>query len=271
MVQVDVFWSYALGSSLACAAQRQLEKEDKPSATPYFLKTVLYLSLLFGPSGIYLLWQFTGWETMFVFDKTIPAWLVTGFAITNVTQGILGFFVCYWLIRAGKVYAANLQWVFGYLFMFFILVHGWDGTGFRRFFYSGDIVQWRAGVEYPIYAWFYSDVALTLYVMGLILLPVLFLTVSRWLTRGYQEAGLELQQDLLPSPMQIIKTILFVVLVLTLGAVIAASILVHLLGWLFGMVLFWPLFIWFFLRRGGLIHQKIATITLEQTATTDYS
>jgi hypothetical protein len=261
MVQVDVFWSYAFGASLAAAAHRQLETEVTPSRSGFFVKNLLFLSCLFGPSGIYLLWRFPGWETMFVFGREIPAWLVTLFAITNVTQGVLGFFVAYGLIRRQRIYLAHLQWVFGYLAMFFVLVHGWDGTGFRRFLYSGTIDQFRAGVAIPWYKFFTSDVALTLYVMGLILLPVLFWMIARWLHEGYAQAEVEPSRRV--PALEIVQRFLLVTLVYTLGAAIVASVLVHLLGWLWGLGLFFILYTAIWLRHGGLVHRQIAAITAD--------
>src|SRR5215212_10227092 len=101
MVQVDVFWSYAIGAGFAVAATRQIARSAATSRStpdrwqrlnsPYWVATVLYCALLFAPSGVYLLWAFPDWETMQVAHNhtSLPAWLVTIFAITNVTQGML--------------------------------------------------------------------------------------------------------------------------------------------------------------------------------------
>src|SRR5215831_2221872 len=154
MVQVDVFWSYGIGATFAVAAARQLARfheqqavaKEKKSVleTPFFTKTVLFLAILFAPSGLYLVWNFPSWETMHVGDKNMPAWLVTLFAITNITQGILGFWVAYRLIAAKKLYSAYLTIIAAYFAMFFILVHGWDGTGYQRFFSETrqDFLNW---------------------------------------------------------------------------------------------------------------------------------
>jgi len=117
MVQVDIFWSYALGAGFAASASRQLKEKDTPFQNDYFTYTLLYLSCIFAPSGIYLLWQFPHWETMQVATchGDLPAWLVALFAITNITQGILGFWVSYICIKAGRYYWAHLQW-----FLFFL-------------------------------------------------------------------------------------------------------------------------------------------------------
>src|SRR5659263_783927 len=137
MVEVDVFWSYSIGASFALASFRQLRKMRKESGADgtydlkdmldvkkiareiekgdsafnneYFVKTLLFLSLLFVPSGSNLLWSNPNWETMQVGSyETIPGWLVSGFTITNVTQGILGYWVTYNLLMKGKYEKACL-------------------------------------------------------------------------------------------------------------------------------------------------------------------
>ena len=85
------------------------------------------------------------WETMHAGSRELPGWLVAAFAATNVTQGALGFAVVYLLVARGKVWAAWLNWFFAYFAMFFILVHGWDGRGYQRFFsYTrADFLAWH--------------------------------------------------------------------------------------------------------------------------------
>ena len=196
MVQVDVFWSYGIGSTFALAAARQLRAraqappasgaDDAPArwTDPYLLRTLLFLALVFVPSGVYLVWGYPSWETMHAGDKSMPAWLVTLFAATNVTQGILGYLVTQWLLVRGRSYLAYLQMIAGYLGMFFILVHGWDGTGYQRFFSEtrADFLAWDGDWV----AWLTSGVATSLYVMGAILVPVLLAMASRWHVDGYR-------------------------------------------------------------------------------------
>jgi len=66
MIEVDVFWSFAFGASFAAFAQESLRAEEKPFVNEWFLYTLVFLSTIFAPSGIYLLWAFPGWESMFV-------------------------------------------------------------------------------------------------------------------------------------------------------------------------------------------------------------
>ena len=268
MVQVDIFWTYALGASFAASAGRQLKESKQqgvsPFDTPYFTRTLLFLSVLFVPSGVCLLWAFPGWETMFAGDRNLPAWLVTLFCVTNMTQGILGYWVAARLAEKDRLYWAHLQWIFGYLIMFFILVHGWDGTGYKRFFYAGNIEDWRAGVYYPLWAFAYSKVALTLYAFGILLLPILFSWMSRWIRVGYELGDVDPGKAQENDPRRVIRIILKLVFVFSLGSAILASILIHLLGWLLGLAIFAVVFYVGGIRRGVLIYKQIHILTLEK-------
>lgn len=184
MVQVDVFWSYGIGAGLGLAsAARGLKRAERPVESlqsPEALHTLLFLALVFAPSGFVLLWSFPSWETMHVGTHAMPGWLVALFGVTNITQGLLGFGVARWLSSRGRAFSALLHWLGGYFGMFFILVHGWDGTGYQRFFSPTrealDGWTWSTAGQ-----WLTSPVALTLGVMGVVLVPWLVgLTVS-WL------------------------------------------------------------------------------------------
>jgi len=240
MVQVDVFWSYGLGASMGLAAGRQLVAQRKPLAeNPYFVKTVLFAALLFAPSGMYLLWNFPDWETMQLGDRGLPAWLVVLFAITNVTQAMLGFWVVERLLRAGRRYLAVLQVVGAYLGMFFILVHGWDGLGWRRFL-SPDASSFAAW-DGDWTAWLTSDVALTLLGMGAILLPVLFTALVRW--------------DRSAPPAVVVGRHLALVFGVALGLALAAHVLLTWLGTgpgIVATVILWTAAAWTGAQRGGV-------------------
>ncbi len=186
MVQVDVFWSYGLGSGLALAARQKLKAEPNPWVNKYFVATLAWIALLFAPSGLYLLWAFPYWETMFVATThaDLPAWLVTTFGFTNVSQGILGFYITYRLIRAGKDGAARLQTIWSHAAMLFILIFGWDGSGFSRFIYAGTGEEWRAGVPYAWAAWFSSPVFFTLASMAVVFVPTYTWLVLRFIKDG---------------------------------------------------------------------------------------
>ena len=237
MVQVDVFWSYALGATFASAACRQLKDDDKPFYNKYFVYTVLYLACIFAPSGVYLLWNFPHWETMQVARShaDIPAWLVVVFAVTNITQGILGYWVCYKFIQKGRYYAAHLQWFLGYLCMFFILLYGWDGTGWQRFLYDATMhggTLWSPGIHDGL-GFITSNVCLTLFVMGLFVIPFMGVPVAVWIKEGARMDD-SLPGGIVPEGMagstKIWNLLLVGVFVFSLGSSAIAAIIVHFIG-----------------------------------------
>ncbi|MCA9720001.1 MAG: hypothetical protein KC468_35380, partial [Myxococcales bacterium] len=194
MVQVDVFWSYGIGAGMAVAASQQLRAADERGehdwlASRELVVTLLVLALVFAPSGAWLLWSFPSWETMHVGDRELPGWLVAAFALTNVSQGLLGYALARRAALAGRPVRALAHWLLGYLAMFFILAHGWDGSGYRRFFSAtpGDLAAWGPG---SVQAFLGSDVACTLYLMGLALVPALLVPMSGWLRAGARARGL---------------------------------------------------------------------------------
>lgn len=266
MVQVDVFWTYAIGASFAASAGRQLKSEPCTTRNPYFTKTLLFLSIFFAPSGVVLLWCFPGWETMFAGDRNLPGWLVLLFCMTNITQGMLGFWVAHQLIKAGKLFAAHMQWVVGYFLMFFILVHGWDGTGYERFLYSGTIEQWRAHVEIPMLRFIWSDVALTLYGFGIVMLPLMFRWMSGWMKDGYHLENLDPDLAGKVTTMDLVKTTNRLIFVWSLGSAIVCSILIHLLGWMWGIAVFLPIVAVLGFRSGGIFPKEIGRLTLDSCA-----
>ena len=204
MVQVDIFWAYGFGASLAVAAGNRLVREKKPFESRFFVWTVLFLALCWAPTGMLLLMRHPSWETMQVAADlaSMNEFLVLGFGITNVTQGILGFWTGYLLLRSGKYYLANLNWMLGYFGMFFILVYGWDGLGYDRFFYDRGMIAgspaWMPGVGTgdtleaffsAAFAFLTSSVALTLYLDGVYLLPPFAALMYFWHSASLREQG----------------------------------------------------------------------------------
>src|SRR5687767_4244632 len=133
MVQVDIFWSYGLAAGLTLAAKSRIQRDPKPFTNEHFLGVIGWIALFFAPSGLYLLWEFPYWETMFLAreHRDIPTWLVVLFGITNITQGILGYWVTWKLLRQGRNLAAVLQPIWSHAAMFTILTFGWDGSGWK--------------------------------------------------------------------------------------------------------------------------------------------
>lgn len=237
MVQVDVFWGYGWGASLAAAAGHQLAKEKKPYETKYFVYTILFLALFWAPTGMLLLIRHPSWETMQAAEnfQSMSEWLILGFGITNVTQGILGFWVGQKLMALGRTYLAQLNWILGYFGMFFILLYGWDGLGFDRFLYDRDLwpgsTAWtpgigtQDGVFTAIGRHLLSGVAITLYIDGIYLLPPFFWLASKWQREG---AKLMLgKTDSIPSPLKIGLTYLAGVFVIGFGGAAVTALTVR--------------------------------------------
>jgi len=270
MVEVDVFWSYGIGAGFALAAFRQIRKMesergaeelaemklnrgqlrdlkrlvkqiesgDKAFNNQYFLKTLLFLSLLFVPSGSNLLWSNPNWETMQVGSyETIPGWLVSGFTITNVTQGILGYWVTRNMLLRGDYNKAAQQTVYAYLGFWFILVNGWDKTGYRRFF-SRNREAFESWKWTNIFGWATSDVVRILLAYGAAFIPLMLYWMSRWLEEGYQmDESVEWPEDEAERREELIRLnayLLSTVLGYTLGAAILAHLCIRWLGWAFG-------------------------------------
>ena len=184
MVQVDIVWSYAFGASFAAASARQLKNEPRPFVNDTYNLVLHFLAIFFAPSGLYLLWQFPQWETMQVASSAadLPAWLVTLFAVTNITQGSLGYYVGYRLARRGRFYAAHANWMVAWSLFWFVLVSGWDTTGWQRFTYDGSMVGgrlWQPGDTQGL-DFFLGTVFTTLVIMALFFLPILWLGLIRW-------------------------------------------------------------------------------------------
>ncbi len=289
MVQADLFFAYAIGAGLAFAASRQLIKRNSDlgdseetqsddevggstqadSGTrfwgnPYLLKTVLYLSLLFIPSVVYLLWAFPSWETMYVGDRSMPAWLIATFMIAMSVLGVLGFSIVDRLLARRRGYLAYLQVVAAYFVMFFILVHGWDGRGYQRLLSVSEqnFAAWKTAT---ITSWLSSDIALTLLVMGVALIPILFWMQFRWFAQGSLLVGASSERSSV-SAYRFLAIMLITILVVSLGSSVVASLSIHLLGWIFGLVVF-AVFAWFaVIRPGGLAGWLYKQLALDETS-----
>lgn len=251
MVEVDVFWSYGIGAGFAFASGRHAAKKRFHEATfesTHFRDTLLFLACAFAPSGIALLWAFPDWETMQVGTRDMPHWLVALFAATNITQGILGFYLTRKLLDRGHPFGAYLQWVLGYFMMFFILVHGWDGSGYQRFF-SPTAAHFPTWTWATALEWLTSPVAHTLEFEGLFIVPPILLLTSRWVRQGWALQGVAAPLSLGALSAQVLA---FSVIVFP-GMAVGASLLIRTLGWPLGAlsVAFaaWALL----LRRGGLL------------------
>jgi hypothetical protein len=266
MVQVDIVWSYAFGATFAAAACRQLATESKPFNNKHFAFLQTFLGVFFGPAGLFLLWQFPHWETMQVAQThtDIPAWLVVVFGVTNVSQGILGFAVGYHLARRGRYYAAHANWMVAWTLFWFVLVSGWDTTGWQRFLYDPTMaggMPWAPGKHHGL-AFFTSNVFQSLFIMGVFFTPMLIYGIS-----GINYLGLRsdpvLKGKRLPRLIWLLIVGFGTMFGVTLAIAIGAALLVQqavsftgsmLMGYIFGVAASIVLGYLLVFKRGGPMH-----------------
>ena len=271
MVQVDVVWSYAFGATFAAAAGKSLARERDPFNNPVFTRVMLFLGIFFGPSGLYLLWTNPSWETMQVAKSyaDLPAWLITLFGITNVTQGIIGYWVGWRLVRQQKFYQSHLNWMLAWVLFWFILVSGWDTTGYQRFLFDPGLnggELWSPG-RHNGWAFFTGPVCQSLVVMVVLFAPMLRLGIIK-----ANDKDLQLKPDYQPSRRALLrlgKLYYGSMFGLTLLLAIAAALIVKLIfevtgtlwvGYLVGLPISIALGYVIAVRKGGLFHRIAAKL-----------
>jgi hypothetical protein len=240
MVQVDVVWSYAFGATFAACSARQLQREEKPFHNRWYVFVLIFLAVFFAPSGVYLLWQFPQWETMQVATSRgdIPAWLVAIFGVTNITQGIIGYWTTWRLARKGNYYGAHANWMTAWIIFWFILACGWDGTGYQRFLYdasaNGDIL-WSPGTHMGVSFFYASNVWWTLVVMALFFAPMLILGAVKFTREG---AALDpaIKKDEIPGAVKTLLVVFGTQWILCLALAVIAAVAVIQVGRLIGNI-----------------------------------
>ncbi|WP_030573713.1 hypothetical protein [Streptomyces aureocirculatus] len=172
MVQIDALWAYGIGAGVALAEAPALCARRRRS--PALAGLSAYLLLVFIPCGMWLLAKFPSWETMHVVPDP-PSWFAGAFFLGVLLSAAVGFFGTTWLLSRGQVWWSFLQWVWPHASMFFLLLHGWDGTGLKRFLSArGESPHGEITVE-TVVRWLESPVAVTLAVMGVVVLPAMAL------------------------------------------------------------------------------------------------
>jgi hypothetical protein len=165
---------------------------------------------------------------------------------------------------ASPVRSAARPSLIAYYGMFLILVHGWDGKGYQRFFSetAADFRAWDG--DWAV--WLGSDVALTLYGMGAILIPVLCALVVRWQLEGYRIGGDFAPARRPPGPAGVLGLLLGSIFGVALGSAIADSLLIHALGPIAGPLAFVALAWLVVVRPGGLAWRLFRANALDDAA-----
>lgn len=258
MVQVDVFFSYAMGSGFALAASRQLIKKREKEGrqvfdNTYFTRTLLFLAIFILPGNLTLLWGWPSWETMHVGTyRSIPAWFITAFCLVSVGLGILGFWVTYQLIVRKKYYLAFLQMALAYFLLLFMLVNGWDKTGYQRFFSvtKADFLNWQWS---NVTSFLTSSLFLTVVILFGIGGPLLFYWFTTWMKEGYMIDGYaDRERAARTGRIKIAALLLVGVLGSALAFAVIATLLIACLGWILGIIVFIPVFFLAGLSKWGI-------------------
>lgn len=173
---------------------KQLKNEKNLFGNAYLAALLFYISVIFVPEAIWLLWSFPHWETMHVWSSLseIPTAYVTAFIAGDALLAVIGFWIAAKLIKSGRDYLAHIQWIAGYFAFFLVLVYEWDGTGWQRFTWDPTVtgMPWAAGRTMGV-NFATSNVAITLYAMALPTIVPLIVGGYRWLKSGHILAGLD--------------------------------------------------------------------------------
>ncbi|MEU6052708.1 hypothetical protein ABZ829_20035 [Streptomyces xanthochromogenes] len=251
-IQAALFWAYATGATFAVSAARQLQwwqrsvyqegvRTRSRAANPYLMLTVLFAAVLLVPTGLFMLWQNPSWATMQVAGGHGGIWagFVLFYAGGTVVAIVLGFLVAQTLVLVGAGYWAYLQSVGGHFLLFGVLIHGWDGTGYRRLLTTNRtaLQDWpKDSVVNDLLHFLTSGTFLALLVLGAAVIGTMLITEIGWLMEGWELPGAD-EDRKVPRALAVAVAAAGVYGLPFVGAV-AASALVRLLGWPLGLVLF---------------------------------
>ncbi|MET1124240.1 MAG: hypothetical protein ABWW66_03115 [Archaeoglobaceae archaeon] len=189
MLQVDILWVYGIGAMFATAAAKQIKSRGDFGI--YMAALMIYISTIFVPEAIWLLWSFPSWETMHVWQSldAIPTAYAALFIAGDALLALIGFIVAAKLILSGREYLAHIQWIAGYFGFFFVLIHGWDGTGWQRFTWDPTVTgePWEPG-KTMLFDFATSNVAFN--AMAIPTIAPLIIGGYMWLRGGHKASGL---------------------------------------------------------------------------------
>ena len=132
MLQLDWIITFAIGASLATAAGDSLKVTQYHTQNKYFIFTLLHINLVVIPLNLYMLWEHTGFETMFYYDATLSGvWPALSSVACNLSA-LIGFMVARRLVRQNKELSAYTVWTCAYTVALAIVSCHYD-----RFLYPG--------------------------------------------------------------------------------------------------------------------------------------
>jgi len=177
MVQIDIPWSFLIGSTLAEADQIELAKEKSATQTPCFLWGMAFMTILFNPASMYLLWRYPGWETMYrADDRNLSALVPTVFVAVLSATYALGYIFGHRRLRgSGRLSLRWINLIASTALLAFLAV------SYRRFLFVGSTAEFTGGNSPNIVG---STLFRDLCIMGVLLSPAYCLTYAYFQRRG---------------------------------------------------------------------------------------
>ncbi|MCR4314974.1 MAG: hypothetical protein NUW37_01355 [Planctomycetes bacterium] len=180
MVQIDVPLAFCLGATLALIARDVLLSEPKVFANPFVFRGLFVCSLTIVPVGVFYLWSFPHWDTMYMFEPSyanpfgpaagIPATLVLGFVPALMLLSLAGFTLTHRLILRGGLFVPILVPC-----LVFAGVCAFCYAMSERMLYVGTYAEFAAGQRYtPDETWVLWNLA------GIITAIVMVVGVGAW-------------------------------------------------------------------------------------------
>jgi hypothetical protein len=141
MVQIDIPWTFLIGSTLAEADQIELGKSPTATQTPSFLLGMAFISLLFNPASMYLVWRYPGWETMYrLDDRHLSALVPAVFVLVLSVMYTLGYIFGHRWLRGNR--RPSLPWV---NIIASAALLAFLGVSYRRFLFLGSTQEFNGG------------------------------------------------------------------------------------------------------------------------------
>lgn len=177
MIQVDLQCSFLIGSAMALISRRRLRDATEKRLAEIRTVVLAFASTVFAPVWLYITWRWTGWETMYLWDRdTIPPALVAVFLPAVALAALAGFRVSQALIRRDRLGVAVAVFAAVLASCVAIAAIGWD-----RVTYVGDVAGFEAGGRGNLIG---SDLFVMFGIGGLLVFGPTAALVITWLRRG---------------------------------------------------------------------------------------
>jgi hypothetical protein len=209
-----------------------------------------FLAAFLMPCTAHMSLEFPYWQTMYVTRGPLSPLIAPLSLVLMFWLAVLGYGVALDLLKRKFAYLAFMQFIGGYFLMFFGVMHGWDGTGYKRFLSvsAERLPNWSWS---DASVWVNSDIAGAVGLWTIVMTPILLCFAAYWVRKDC------------PYPKSLWK-IVFQLVVAVFGVAFGASLLCTLalihLGVLWGAVLSLTVLLVVTQPRWGLLGRLHATI-----------